>query len=263
MVSEVAHIPKDDHRNMQLVAVEQPIAIRFEHVAKPGTLLRVEERANHLAPSSFIASLGDGTTIITAHGKSTLFKKKREIRDASGVSILELYASSSKMQGMWHIEPPGQSRGHLLEVDLHGSSGGKVSLAVHFANRCAHDGPLARSKAQGNTSPAEIIFEVKGRDVERIAFDVLYLGAQVASIKRLVPKHISSTGSKYRPVWEAGVSANVDVTIVSFGSCYVWQNDVLTPVDRYKHRSPCRCNLTATLYCWGCSSCKLVYWNLK
>lgn len=221
MDSDIVQTPEDDLKTTQLVAAEQPIAIRFEHVAKSETLLRVEERANHVAPSNFIASLSDGTTIITAHGKSTLLKKKREIRNGSGVSILELYASSSKMQGMWHVEPPGRSREYLLEVDLHGLSGGKVSLAVHFANRCAHDGPLVRSKAQGNPSPANAVIEVKGQDVERIAFDVFYLGAQVASIKRLVLKHISSTGSKDRPVWEARVSANVDVTIVSFGSCYV------------------------------------------
>ena len=263
MDSDTEHATEVHLRTAQLVAAERPIAIRSGHVAKSEILMRVVERANHIAPSDFIAFLGDGTKIITAHGRGALFKKKREIRDSSGVIIFELYASSSKMRGMWHIEHPGRSREHLLEVDLHGPSSGKVSLAVHFANRCAHDGPLVRSKAQGNPSPAAVIFEVKGRDVERIAFDVFYLGAQVASIRRLVPKHISSTGSKYRPVWEAGVSANVDVTIVSFGSCYVWQNDVLTPVDRHKHRSPCRCNLTATLYCWGCSSCKLVYWNLK
>jgi hypothetical protein len=221
MDPDIEHAPKDYLMIAQLVAAERPIAIRSEHVARSEILMRVVERAHHIAPSDFIASLGDGTTIITAHGRGALFKKKREIRDGSGVFIFELYASSSKMRGMWHIEHPGRSREHLLEVDLHGLSGGKVSLAVHFANRCAHDGPLIRSKAQGNPSPADAIVEVKGRDVERIAFDVLHLGAQVASIKRLVPKHISSTGSKDRPVWEARVSANVDVTIVSSGSCYV------------------------------------------
>lgn len=226
MDSKIEHLPEHHLRTAQLVAAERPVAIRPEHVAKSEILMRVVERANHIAPSDFIASLGDGTRIITAHGRGALFKKKREIQDGSGVSIFELYASSSKMRGMWHVEHPGLSREHLLEVDLHGSTGGKVSLAVHFANRCAHDGPLVRSKAQGNSSPADAVLEVKGRDVERIAFDVFYLGAQVASIKRLVPNHISSTGVKDRPVWEARVSANVDLTIVSYGSCYVWQNNI-------------------------------------
>jgi hypothetical protein len=263
MDSDTEHATEVHLRTAQLVAAERPIAIRSGHVAKSEILMRVVERANHIAPSDFIAFLGDGTKIITAHGRGALFKKKREIRDSSGVIIFELFASSSKMRGMWHIEHPGRSREHLLEVDLHGPLSGKVSLAVHFANRCAHDGPLVRSKAQGNPSPAAVIFEVKGRDVERIAFDVFYLGAQVASIRRLVPKHISSTGSKGRPVWEARVSANVDVTIVSFGSCYIWQNIILTPLDRRKHCSSCRRSFTATLYCGGCSSCRRIYWNVR
>jgi hypothetical protein len=37
----------------------------------------------------------------------------------------------------------------------------------------------------------------------------------------------------------------------------------LTPLDHRKHRSSCRRSLTATLYRWGCSSCRRVYWNVR
>jgi hypothetical protein len=90
MEPDTEHTPEDHLRTAQLVVAERPIAIRSEHVAKSEILMRVAERANHIAPSDFIASLGDGTTIITAHGRDALFKKKREIRDGSGVFIFEL-----------------------------------------------------------------------------------------------------------------------------------------------------------------------------
>lgn len=198
-----------------LTAAEHPLAIRLEHVVEAETYLRVEERSNIVGPSDFIASLASGTTALSAHGKGALFAKKQEIRDASGLPIFELHKTSMVMQNAFHLELPGRSRDRLLEVDLHGASGGKLSLQVRFVNKYARDGALVRSQAQSDSTIDDAVVEVRGQDMERINFDVFHLGAKVARIGRVVPKIIKSKGSRERPAWEATVSENVDLTIVS------------------------------------------------
>lgn len=266
MGSDIANTNNGRPETSRLVAPEWPIAISFEHLVKSETLLRVEERANYFAPSDFVASLEHVRTIITARGKGAVFGKKREFRNASGLPILEQYKSFSKMQGTWHVEIPGRSRKHLLEIDLHGLSGGKASLAVRFANRCTYNSPLVGSAALDMSSPAVEIFNVQGRDAEGIAFDVLHLGVQVARIERLVPKHISSTGTQSIRVWAARVAANVDLTIVGLipcHICYVLQYTHLILLDNREHRSSGRHSLAATFCCRGCSSRKWVRWDMK
>jgi hypothetical protein len=196
----------------RLTPAPHPIAIRFEHLAETETHLRVEESSNLFGPSNFIALSDDGSTVFSAHGKGAVFGKKREIRDGSGLPIFELHASSSSLKGAWYLELPGRSHERLLSIDLLGGLSGKPSLHVHFANRYEYDG---QSSAQNSPPPTDAVLEIRGQDTERILFDIFYLGAKVARIRRLVPSVISSTRSGGKPLWEASVSANVDLSIVS------------------------------------------------
>lgn len=196
----------------QFTPALHPIAIRFEHLAETQTHLRIEENSNLFGPSNFIALSDDGTTVFSAHGKGAVFGKKREIRDGSGLPIFELHASSSSLKGAWYLELPGHSHERLLSIDLLGGMSGRVSLHVHFANRYERDG---RSSTQDSSPCTDAVLEVRGQDMERILFDVFYLGANVARIRRLVPSVICSTRSGGNPLWEASVSANVDLSIVS------------------------------------------------
>jgi hypothetical protein len=197
-----------------LTPAPHPVAIRFEHLAEAETHLRIEESSNLFGPSNFIALSDDGSTIFSAHGKGAVFGKKREIRDGSGLPIFELHASSSSLKGAWYLELPGRSHERLLSIDLLGGLGGKISLHVHFANRYERDG---QPSTHGSPPTTDVVLEIKGQDMERILFDVFYLGANVARIRRLVPSVISSTRSGGKPLWEASVSANVDLSIVSPG----------------------------------------------
>lgn len=198
-----------------LIAAPHPIAIRFEHLAEVETHLRIEESSNVFGPSNFVALSDDGTTIFSAHGKGAVFGKKREIRDGSGLPIFELHASSSSLKGAWYLELPGRSHERLLSIDLLGGMSGRISLHVHFANRYEHDGPSVGPSTQTSSPPADAVMEIRGQDMERILFDVFYLGGKVARIRRLVSSVISSTRSGGKPLWEASVSANVDLSIVS------------------------------------------------
>lgn len=199
----------------QLTPAPHPIAIRFEHLAETETHLRIEESSNLFGPSDFTALSDDGTTLFSAHGKGALFGKKREIRDGSGLPIFELHASSSSLKGAWYLELPGRSHERLLSIDILGGMSGRVSLHVHFANRYEHDGPSIGSSGQNSVPSTEAVLEIRGQDIERILFDVFYLGAKVARIRRLVSSVISRTRSGGQPLWEASVSANVDLSIVS------------------------------------------------
>jgi hypothetical protein len=199
-------------RDGQLTPAPHPIAIRFEHLAEAETHLRIEESSNLFGPSNFIALSDDGTTIFSAHGKGAVFGKKREIRDGSGLPIFELHASSSSLKGAWYLELPGRSHERLLSIDLLGGMRGRVSLHVHFANRYEREG---QSSIQVSPPTTDAVLEIRGQDMERILFDVFYPGANVARIRRLVPSVISSTRSGGNPLWEASVSANVDLSIVS------------------------------------------------
>ena len=196
----------------QLIAAPHPIAIRFEHLAEAETYLRIEESSNLFGPSDFIALSDDGSTVLAARGKGAVFSKKREIRDCSGLPIFELHASSSSLKGAWYLELPGRSHERLLSIDLLGGMSGKVSLHVHFANRYEHD---SSSSTQTSSPPTNAVLEIRGQDMERIPFEVFYLGAKVARIRRLVSSVISSTRSGGKPLWEVSVSANVDLSIVS------------------------------------------------
>ncbi|GAB7324039.1 hypothetical protein MBLNU13_g07434t1 [Cladosporium sp. NU13] len=167
-----------DSEDEELTPAPHPVAIRFEHLAEAETHLRIEESSNLFGPSNFIALSDDGTTVLSAHGKGAVFGKKREIRDGSGLPIFELHASSSSLRGAWY-ERDGQS------------------------------------STQHDPSPTDVVLEIKGQDMERILFDVFYLGAKVARIRRLVPSVISSTKIGGKPLWEASVSANVDLSIVT------------------------------------------------
>jgi hypothetical protein len=196
----------------QLTPAPHPVAIRFEHLAEAETHLRIEESSNPFGPSNFVALLDDGSTIFSAHGKGAVFGKKREIRDGSGLPIFELYASSTSLKGAWYLELPGRSHERLLSIDLLGGLSGRVSLHVHFVNRYENDD---RSSTQTSSPPTDAVLEIRGQDMERILFDVFYLGVKVAMIRRLVPSVISTTRSGGKPLWEASVSANVDLSIVS------------------------------------------------
>jgi hypothetical protein len=207
-----------DLGNGQLTPAPHPVAIRLEHLAETETHLRIEEKSNLFGPSDFLALLDDGTTVFSAHGKGAVFGKKREIRDGSGLPIFELYASSSSLKGAWYLELPGRSHERMLSIDLLGGSSGRVSLYVYFANRCEHYGLSTGMSTQNSLTTNDVVFEVRGQDMERIQFDVFYLGAKVASIRRLVPAIISSTKSGGKPLWQASVSANVDLSIVSLNA---------------------------------------------
>lgn len=200
--------------DVQLTPAPHPVAIRFEHLAEAETHLRIEESSNLFGPSNFIALSDDGSTIFSAHGKGAVFGKKREIRDASGLPIFELHASSASLKGAWYLELPGRSHERLLSIDLLGGQSGRISLHVHFANRYERDG---QSSTQNDPPPSDAVLEIRGQEMERILFEVFYLGAKVARIRRLVPSVISSTKTGGKPLWEASVSANVDLSIVSFG----------------------------------------------
>jgi hypothetical protein len=201
--------------NEQLTPAPHPVAIRFEHLTETETHLRIEETSNLFGPSNFTALLDDGTTVLSAHGKGAVFGKKREIRNQSGLPISELYASSLSLKGAWYLELPGRSHERILSIDLVGGLSGKVSLHVNFTNKFAHDNLAIGTSAQDGLSTNNAILEIRGQDMERIQFDVVYLGAKVASIRRLIPAIVSSTKSGGKPSWEASVSANVDLSVVS------------------------------------------------
>lgn len=242
-----------------------PIAIRFEHVVEAETHLLVEERSNIFGPSDFLALLDDGTTVFSAHGKGAIFGKKREIRDESGLPIFELYASSTSIQGAWYLELPGRSRERILKIDLHGGTGGSISLDVHFVNRYAHDRASSDTSARDELTLTDAVLEIKGQDMERISFDVFYLGAKIANIRRLVPAMASSTRSGGKPLWEASVSANVDLSIVSARCAGTYQkNSQLIGPDNCEHHCSGRHTVAATLLSgsfgrsrWCCSGMKL------
>lgn len=201
----------DEH----ITPAPHPIAIRFEHLAETDTHLRIEESSNLFGPSDFIALSDDGTTLFSAHGKGAVFGKKREIRDGSGLPIFELHASTSSLKGAWYLELPGRSHERLLSIDLLGGMSGRVSLHVRFVNRFEYDGSSVGASGQNSVPSTEAVLEIRGQDIERIVFDVFYLGAKVARIRRLVSSVISRTRSGGQPLWEASVSANVDLSIVS------------------------------------------------
>lgn len=202
-----------DSEEGQLTPAPHPVAIRFEHVAETETHLRVEESSTLFGPSNFTALLDGGTTVFSAHGKGAVFGKKREIRDASGLPIFELHASSTSLKGAWYLELPGRSHERILTFDLLGGMSGKISLHVQFTNRYEQDDPSMSTP--NSPSATDAVLEIRGQDIERILFDVFYLEAKVARIRRLVPAVISSTKSGGKPLWEASVSANVDLSIVS------------------------------------------------
>jgi len=218
----------------QLTPAPHPVAIRSEHLTETETHLRIEEKSNTFGPSDFIALLDDGSTVLSAHGKGVVFSKKREIRDGSGLPIFELHASSSSLKGAWYLELPGRSHERLLSIDLLGGMNvsGRVSLLVNFANRYEDDGRSGGASVQDSVPSADAVLEVRGQDMERILFDVFYLGAKVARIRRLVPSVISSTRSGGLPLWEAGVSANVDLSIVSPDESICHEGWLFT--DRYR-----------------------------
>ncbi|KAM0703565.1 hypothetical protein Q7P35_009504 [Cladosporium inversicolor] len=213
--SQSSSQPRNFEEDGQLTPALHPIAIRFEHLAETETHLRIEESLNLFGPSDFVALSDDGTTIFSAHGKGAVFGKKREIRDGSGLPIFELHASSSSLKGAWYLELPGRSHERLLSIDLLGGMSGRVSLHVHFANRYEHDGPSTGPSTQNSPPSTEAVLEVRGQDMERILFDVFYLGAKVARIRRLVSSVISRTRTGGQPLWEASVSANVDLSIIT------------------------------------------------
>lgn len=213
-LSQSSSNPGNTEEDAKLTPAPHPVAIRFEHLAEAETHLRIEESSNLFGPSNFIALSDDGTTVFSAHGKGAVFGKKREIRDESGLPIFELHASSSSLKDAWYLELPGRSRERLLSIDLLGGLSGKISLHVNLANRYERDG---QASTQNDSPPTDAVLEVRGQDIERILFDVFYLGTKVARIRRLVPSVISSTKTGGKPLWEASVSTNVDLSIVSFG----------------------------------------------
>lgn len=240
-LSQSSSQPGNSEEGGQLTPAPHPIAIRFEHLAETETHLRIEESSNLFGPSDFIALSDDGTTLFSAHGKGAVFGKKREIRDGSGLPIFELHTSPSSLKGAWYLELPGRSHERLLSIDLLGGTSGRISLHVHFANRYEHDGPSAGSSTQDNHSSMEAVLEVRGQDMERIIFDVLYLGAKVARIRRLVSSVISRTRSGGQPLWEASVSANVDLSIVSCDEDVVeGATFLLIDTDNCEYHCSCR-----------------------
>jgi hypothetical protein len=211
-VSQSSSQPANVEEDGELTPAPHPVAIRFEHLAETETHLRIEETSDVFGPSNFVALSEDGSTIFSVHGKGVVFGKKREIRDGSGLPIFELHASSSSLKGAWYLELPGRSHERLLSIDLLGGMSGRVSLHVHFENRYENNGPLS---TQTSSPPTDAGLEIRGQDMERILFDVFYLGAKVARIRRLISSVISSTRCGGKPLWEASVSANIDLSIVS------------------------------------------------
>lgn len=207
-------IPKTSRPRYVLKAPERQVAFRQEHIADEKTTLILKPHGDAQSENAYKITHEEGAPAFTATGRKHSDRSCREVRDASGLPLFDIYKKPLSSPFSWVVTLPGSkpSADAAIAKATPQWSWGSINLSLEFRNVAAVETKDEEDK--------KLSLMVKKHGMALSFFDVVDGDRRIADIRESVNHNEKlalrrgSRGGSHRPALDLIVAPGMDISLV-------------------------------------------------